>query len=166
VRPSHEAEFEAFVRARRGELVSTATALVAGDRHLAEDLVQNSLARLYTAWGRARAGNPPAYARRILVNAAIDHHRRPWVRRERSTEQLPDAAVRVSDSVDEDLLAALRVLPPRMRAAVVLQHVEDLSVEDTADALGCSVGTIKSQTARGLDKLRHLLATTLQGATR
>lgn len=166
MRHPHEAEFESFVRERRGELVSTATLLAGGDAHLAEDLVQSALVRLYLAWGRARAGNPRGYARRILVNASIDHVRRPWVRRERSTDLLPDTAAGPLAETDEAMLAALRALPPRMRAAVVLRHVEDLSVEDTADALGCSTGTVKSQTARGLDKLRQLLTPTLQGEQR
>lgn len=166
MRHSREAEYEAFVRERRGELVSTATLLLGGDAHLAEDLVQASLVRLYMAWGRARSGNPRAYARRILVNATIDHHRRPWVRRERSTDALPDVPAEAIEALDGELLAALRALPPRMRAAVVLRHVEDLSVEDAADALGCSTGTVKSQTARGLDKLRHHLTPTLQGEPR
>jgi RNA polymerase sigma-70 factor (sigma-E family) len=167
VRHSHEAEFEAFVRERRGELLATATLLAGGDAHLAEDLVQSSLVRLYLAWGRARTGNPRGYARRILVNATIDHVRRPWVRRENSTDEVPDVAARSPGEVDEDLIAALRMLPPRMRAAVVLRHVQDLSVEDTADALNCSIGNVKSQTARGLDKLRQLLtAPALQGEFR
>lgn len=166
MRQSQEAEFEAFVRERRGELVSTATLLAGGDAHLAEDLVQAALVRLYLAWGRARSGNPRGYARRILVNATIDHVRRPWVRRERTTDALPDSAAVAPGEADEAMLLALRALPPRMRAAVVLRHVEDLSVEDTADALGCSIGTVKSQTARGLDKLRQILGPIPQGEQR
>jgi len=154
----HDDEFEMFVRGRRSHLVGTATALTAGDTFLAEDLVQGTLVRLYLAWGRARSGNVEAYARRVLVNAFIDHRRRPFVRRERAVASLPDAAARRSaDTDDTHLLAALATLPPRMRAAVVLRHVEDLSVEDAATALGCSTGTVKSQTARGIAKLRDAL---------
>ena len=147
------------MRHRRGELLATAISLTAGDRHLAEDLTQTALVRLYLAWGRARRTRIEAYARRVLVNCFIDHRRRSWVSRERSVEVLPDTA---APSVHEDaeLLEALRDLPPRMRAAVVLRHVEDRSVEDVADALGCSTGTVKSQTARGLDKLRARLQQT------
>ena len=155
----HDDEFEAFVRHRRARLVGTATALTAGDAVLAEDLVQGTLVRLYLAWGRARSGNVEAYARRVLVNAFIDHRRRPFVRRERTVAALPDAA---SVAVDRDfgdaqLFNALAELPPRMRAAVVLRHVEDLSVEDAAATLGCTPGTVKSQTARALAKLRESL---------
>jgi RNA polymerase sigma-70 factor (sigma-E family) len=160
---SYQSEFEVFVRRHRGGLVATATALTGGDRHLAEDLTQGALVRLYLAWGRARGTHLEAYARRVLVNGFLDHRRRAWVSRERSVEAVPDTpAIEVTN--DPELLAALRELPPRMRAAVVLRHVEDRSVEDVADALGCSVGTVKSQTARGLAKLReHLRDTALQG---
>ena len=154
----HDDEFESFVRRRRGHLVGTATVLTAGDAFLAEDLVQGTLVRLYLAWGRARSGNVDAYARRVLVNAFIDHRRRPSVRREHTVESLPDAPqVHGAELDDTDLLAALAALPPRMRAAVVLRHVEDLSVEDAAAALGCSTGNVKSQTARGIAKLRDAL---------
>jgi RNA polymerase sigma-70 factor (sigma-E family) len=151
-------EFEDFVRRRRRALVSTATALTAGDAFLAEDLVQGTLVRLYLAWKRASSGNVDAYARRVLVNAFIDHRRRPFVRREQVVAAPPDAATTgAADLDDTRLLTALAALPPRMRAAVVLRHVDDLSVEDTAAALGCSTGTVKSQTARALAKLRDAL---------
>lgn len=157
VRPRHETEYEAFVLQYRGRLLATAMHLT-GDGHLAEDLVQTALVRLYLAWGRARTVSTEGYARRILLNAFIDHCRRPWVRRERAADVLPESAVRPTDEGDDpELAAALAALPPRMRAAVVLRHIEDLSVEDVADALGCSLGTVKSQTARGLDKLRAAL---------
>ena len=138
-------------------------ALTAGDHHLAEDLVQVVLVRLYLAWGRvARRGGVDAYARRSLVNALIDHRRRPSVSRETATDELPDHPGRdAEEGLDADLLDALRALPERMRAAVVLRHVIGLSIEETADALECSTGTVKSQTARGLDKLREALAETV-----
>lgn len=159
---ARDAEFEDFVRRRRSHLLGTAVVLTAGDHHLAEDLVQGVLVRLYLAWGRAtRRGGVDAYARRALVNAFIDHRRRPSVARETVTETVPDRAAATAsladESVDAELLAALKALPERMRAAVVLRHVADLSVEDAAEALGCSPGTVKSQTARGLAKLRELL---------
>ncbi|GAA1528095.1 SigE family RNA polymerase sigma factor [Nocardioides humi] len=159
---ARDAEFEDFVRRRRSHLLGTAVVLTAGDHHLAEDLVQGVLVRLYLAWGRAtRRGGVDAYARRALVKAFIDHRRRPSVSRETATAELPDrasaTATAVGEPVDAELLAALRALPERMRAAVVLRHVADLSVEDAADALGCSPGTVKSQTARGLAKLREAL---------
>ncbi|GAA4089815.1 SigE family RNA polymerase sigma factor [Nocardioides kongjuensis] len=161
---ARDAEFEDFVRRRRSHLLGTAVVLSAGDHHLAEDLVQGVLVRLYLAWGRAtRRGGVDAYARRALVNAFIDHRRRPSVARETVTDTVPDRAAATEHgalgegAVDAELLAALRALPERMRAAVVLRHVADLSVEDAADALGCSPGTVKSQTARGLARLRELL---------
>jgi RNA polymerase sigma-70 factor (sigma-E family) len=160
MRRAHEAEYESFVRASRGRMLSTARVLTTGDSHLAEDLVQNALVRLYVSWERARRANTEAYARRVLVNCFVDHRRRPWVRREAVSDALPDHAAEadeLDDSVATALLAALHDLPPRMRAAVVLRHVEDLSVEDVAGALGCSPGTVKSQTARGLEKLRTQL---------
>ncbi|MDZ5622851.1 SigE family RNA polymerase sigma factor [Nocardioides bizhenqiangii] len=159
-------EFADFVRTHRGGLMTTARLLTAGDGHLAEDLVQTALVRVYLAWSRARSGNPVAYARRTLVNCTADHHRRGFTRREHSAAAVPETAapVHASDDLDAELVAALGSLPPRMRAAVVLRHVHDLSVDDTAHALGCSVGTVKSQTARGLDKLRAALAVpTLEG---
>lgn len=154
-----DAEFEEFVRRRRPALLGTAAVLTAGDHFLAEDLVQGALVRLYLAWGRVRNdGRPEAYARRILVNGFIDHRRRPFVARERVSAEPPDGVQRTSEEdVDGELLGALAALPPKMRAAVVLRYVNDLSIEDTADALGCSVGNVKSQTSRALAKLRELL---------
>jgi len=107
-----------------------------------------------------RADNPEGYLRRTLVNALTDERRRWWRRHERSMAEPPD---RVRDEpaggdLDEGLRGALRDLPPRMRAAVVFRYFYDLDVADTADALGCSVGTVKSQTARALDRLRHVLS--------
>ncbi len=162
-------EFAEFVRTHRGGLVATARLLAAGDAHLAEDLVQTALVRVYLAWGRARTGNPNAYARRTLVNCTTDHHRRGFTRREHTAAALPDtvAPAATSDDLDAELVAALGSLPPKMRAAVVLRHVHDLSVDETAEALGCSVGTVKSQTSRGLEKLREVLAVpTLEGEHR
>ncbi|WP_245993648.1 SigE family RNA polymerase sigma factor [Nocardioides immobilis] len=162
-------EFADFVRTHRAGLVTTARLLAAGDAHLAEDLVQNALVRVYLAWGRAKAGNVVAYARRTLVNCHADHHRRGFTRRERSAAAVPETVAPDpgTDALDAALVAALGDLPPRMRAAVVLRHVHDLSVDDTAHALGCTTGTVKSQTARGLDKLRAALAVpTLEGDPR
>jgi RNA polymerase sigma-70 factor (sigma-E family) len=154
-----DAEFEEFVRRKRPALLGTAAVLTAGDHFLAEDLVQGTLVRLYLSWGRVlKRDRPEAYARRILVNSFIDHRRRPSVARERVTAEVPDRATAAHDEqVDAELLAALTALPPKMRAAVVLRHVNDLSIEETADALGCSIGNVKSQTSRGLVKLRELL---------
>lgn len=139
----------------------TATLLAAGDRPLAEDLVQVSLTRLYLAWGRLRAPEARhAYARRTLVNALIDETRRPWRRREQSRAELPDMPTPDGEEPDERLARlrpALAELPPRMRAAVVFRHLHEVTVAETADVLNCSQGTVKSQTSRGLEHLRRAL---------
>jgi RNA polymerase sigma-70 factor (sigma-E family) len=156
-------EFSAFVRASRAGLLRSACLLTAGDPHLAEDLVQTTLARMYVAWPRVtHSGNRLGYAWRVLVNAHIDEVRRPRWRRERSFGELPDspAPSPPPDGPDADRVrAALAGLPARMRAAVVLRHWLDLSVEETASLLGCSEGTVKSQTAKGTARLRELLLT-------
>jgi RNA polymerase sigma-70 factor (sigma-E family) len=145
---------------RRSQLLQTATLLTAGDPHLAEDLVQSTLTKVYVAWASfQRADNPDGYLRRVMVNALVDERRRLWRRRERTVADLPDrpgvepAGNRIGDSLRQ----ALHDLPPRMRAAVVFRYFYDLDVAQTADALGCSQGTVKSQTARGLDRLRTVL---------
>jgi RNA polymerase sigma-70 factor (sigma-E family) len=128
--------------------------------HLAEDLVQATLTKVYLNWPMVRgADNPDGYVRRVLVNALTDERRRPWRRRERSMEQLPDLSGPddAGTSAGDRLRQALRELPPRMRAAVVFRYFYDLDVSATADALGCSEGTVKSQTARALDRLRAVL---------
>ena len=170
-RPSRDEEFSAFVRARRSELLRSASLLTAGDSHLAEDLVQTALARLYVAWPRVqRSGKQFAYVWRIVVNAHIDEVRRPGWRRERNVPALPDRLAPLpADSfrgIDRgDVRAALAELPPGMRAAVVLRYWLDLSVEQTAELLHCSEGTVKSQTAKGAARLRELLGSLLKGAT-
>lgn len=119
--------------------------------------MQATLVKIYLSWWRIR-GEPAAYARRALLNVYIDHSRKPCVRREKAAEALPDVVVpHGPTALDPVLVDALSQLPQRMRAAVVLRHVQDLSVDETADLLGCSPGTVKSQTARGLDKLRAAL---------
>ncbi len=154
-------QFHSFVLGHRAALVRTATLLTAGDAHLAEDLVQSTLTKLYVAWPAfRRADNPEGYLRRTLVNALTDERRRWWRRHERSMADLPDRPrpeAPAGGDLDEGLRTALRDLPPKMRAAVVFRYFYDLDVADTADALGCSEGTVKSQTARALDRLRAVL---------
>jgi RNA polymerase sigma-70 factor (sigma-E family) len=160
---ARDEEFKEFVLTRRAGLVRTATLLTAGDDHLAEDLVQTTLSRLYVAWPRVRRlENRDAYARRALANALIDETRRPW-RREQSLAELPDRAPRVAAASErvEELYRALRTLAPRMRTALVYRYFHDLSVAETAEALGCSQGTVKSQTARALDRLRSEMGAVL-----
>ena len=163
-----EADFRAFVSARRPALLRTATLLAAGDAHLAEDLVQTALTRLYVAWHRVdRERGPEHYARRILVNALVDEQRRPWRRRETSRAELPDvpATEPTGDEHHDAVRRALVELGPRMRAAVVLRHWLGYDVAECAQLLDCSEGTVKSQTARGLDRLRTLLSEDLTLST-
>ncbi|GGL04896.1 SigE family RNA polymerase sigma factor [Mangrovihabitans endophyticus] len=162
VRTERDEQFHDFVAGRRAALVRTARLLTAGDTHLAEDLVQAALTKLYVSWPAfRRADNPDGYVRRVLVNVLTDERRRVWRRRERPMAQLPEQPGPARDPAtgpaDDALRQALRDLPPRMRAAVVFRYFHELGVEETADALGCSVGTVKSQTARALDKLRTAL---------
>lgn len=170
-RSSRDAEFSAFVRSHRAELLRSACLLTAGDTHLAEDHVQTALARLYVAWPKVyRTGSAVPYVRRIIINAHIDETRRPRWRRERSVSdlsELPDLPdltdpgpwFNGAEGADGGAVReALAALPPRMRAAVVLRHWLDLSVEESADLLGCSAGTVKSQTAKALLQLRRTLS--------
>jgi RNA polymerase sigma-70 factor (sigma-E family) len=167
MKATREDEFRSYVVGARAGLVRTATWLAAGDSHLAEDLVQTTLTRLYVAWPRIRrADGPDGYARRTLVNALIDERRRPFWRRESSRAQVPDGAAAPLDAEHGQLRAALAELPPGMRAVVVFRYVYDLSVADTADALKCSEGNVKSQTARGLERLRQLLTPLTEAAPR
>lgn len=165
--------FEEFVRGRSTSLFRVAVLLSSGDRAQAEDLLQTTLERLYRHRGTVfREGTPNAYARRIMVNASMD-----WRRRHRRRPERPLEIDGVESSVgdrsgqidDRDLLLrGLRLLPPRQRAVLVLRYLEDLADADVAIALSCSVGTVKSQAARGLDKMRRylLLAREVPSATR
>lgn len=149
--------FIQFAEAVRGRLRRTAY-LLCGDWDLASDHVQEGLIRVYVAWPRlTRAGRETGYARKAVVSASLDHSRR------RSSSEVPAEADRdvpagqdVAESVAlrATLMAALADLPPRQRACVVLRYFEDLSVAETAAVLGCSDGTVKSQTSRALDALR------------
>lgn len=157
-------EFRSFVIERRHTLLRTATLLTAGDAHRAEDLVQTTLTRLYVTWPKFRqTSHPAAYARRALFNALLDEERRPWRRREQASAELPERPLPCSEDnrTREDVDQALRELPPRMRAAVIFRYIYDLSVDETADLLSCTRGTVKSQTARGLKKLRQHLGVDL-----
>lgn len=167
---SRDEEFTAFVVQRRGQLFRAACLLTGGDTALAEDVVQQTLTRLYVAWHRvARADSPDAYARRALVNAHLDERRRPW-RRERPTPAEAGSQLDVPQPDDTSyddvsaLWSALRALAPGQRRAVVLRHYLGLSVEETATDLGVSTGTVKSQTSAGLARLRVALSSASQGS--
>jgi RNA polymerase sigma-70 factor (sigma-E family) len=152
-----EGAFRAFALSRRPTLRRTAY-LLCSDWHQADDLVQTALVKLYVAWPRIRASEPPdAYAHRILVRCYLDERRRPW--RRESPVDVVDANAAVERAEDEmlDLRSALARLPRRQRATLLLRFWLDLPVAQTAEALGCSEGTVKSQTARALTTLRELL---------
>lgn len=150
-----EAEFREVYAARAPALRRTAY-LLCGDWHRAEDLVQVCFAKLYASW--RRVDHPVSWLRQVLVRTWVDETRRPY-RRERPSAALPDrAAPPGSSTEDRELLkAALLGIPPRQRACLVLRFFEDLSVTDTARALGCTESTVKSQTNRGLAALREVL---------
>jgi RNA polymerase sigma-70 factor (sigma-E family) len=161
VKRSEEAGYRDYVAARMDVLRRTAF-LLCRDWHLADDLVSVTIGKLYRHWRRvAQAQHLDAYVRQILVRSWLDEKRRPW-RREEPTEELPETPVFARSDVVEraNLLDLLAALPPKRRAAVVLRLYCDLSVEETAEILGCSEGTVKSQTARGLDTLRARIAET------
>jgi len=153
------ADFDEFVRGRSAALLRSAY-LLTTDRQEAEDLLQDVLERLYLKWRRID-GEPEAYARRILTNQAINRWRRRS-RRVRETPLYEQSGEPVDDHADAvavrgAVLPALRALPVRQRAAVVLRYLDDLSEAETARIMGCSVGTVKSHTSRGLAQLRRVL---------
>ncbi len=152
-----DGEFTEFVHASWASLHRTAYLLL-GDRAEAEDLVQTSLAKTYASWSKVRdVEAAPAYARTVLVNTAASWFRKKSWRNERPTAALPDP-VHETDPTDRPVLInALAQLPPRQRAVIVLRYYDDLSVGQAAEALGCSEGTVKSQTFDALTNLRGLL---------
>ncbi|MEC4017788.1 SigE family RNA polymerase sigma factor [Streptomyces sp. H27-D2] len=164
-------EFRGFVVGRWSRLLRTAF-LLTGEQHAAEDLVQTSLEKVYVAWRRVSAAeDPDAYVRRVMINAHARRHRRKlkeFLAPARSDPEGPDTALGAQgdqpdrrdpmEQADDRaaLLSALAGLPPRQREAVVLRYWEDLSETQTAEAMRCSTGTVKSQAAKGLAKLRAI----------
>ena len=150
-------DFDQFVRDASPRLLRMAY-LLTGDRGHAEDVVQTALLQVARRWRRIR-GEPAPYARRAVVNLAKNHWRGRFRRPHESTQAVeacyapPEADV----LLQEVLLPAVMQLPVRQRAVLVLRYFQDLSVEQTADALGCSAGTVKSQTHHALGKLREAL---------
>ena len=153
-----EHEFQEFV-ARRAGALHHAAYLLTGDRQHAEDLLQSALTRVALRWGRIRT-SPEAYARRVLYTSAVDRWRHPSWLRERPTARLPEPAPDQDRAADVDLrlavVDALRQLPPRQRAVVVLRYLEDLPEAEAAAALDVSVGTIRSTAHKALARLRVL----------
>ena len=128
--------------------------------------MQTTLTKIYVAWPRIRRdGSVDAYSRKIMVRAAIDESRRAYRRRESVVDDLPEVEATRDPSVEDavDMRRALAQLPAGQRAVVVLRYWEDLSVAETAQALGKSEGTIKSQAAKGLAALRRLLESDAPG---
>ncbi|GIH07128.1 DNA-directed RNA polymerase sigma-70 factor [Rhizocola hellebori] len=155
---SADAAYVAFVEAAWQRHLRLAL-LLTGDRWQAEELLQDSLVRIYERWRRlSRTDDLNAYLRKVLVN----NHTSLWRRRRRESlvAEVPDAAAQGGDVSAEALAVrdALRSLPPRQRAVVVLRHYEDLTESQVAQVLGCAIGTVKSQHAKALAKLRHAMS--------
>ena len=161
LRDVSERGFDAFVRARHPALLRLTSAL-AGDRHTGEDLAQATWHRLWPRWNQvAGQGDPWAYTRRIAVSLSVSWSRRRWRTAEVVVTDVPDSASPVdgnSATLDRLVVAEwLAALPARQRAVVVLRFLEDLPVAEVAAALGCSEGTVKSQTSKALAKLTREL---------
>ncbi|WP_333736709.1 SigE family RNA polymerase sigma factor [Streptomyces sp. IBSBF 2806] len=158
---SRTEEFMEFATRRAGHLHRAACLLTSGDTHLAEDLVQETLSRMYTLWDRSsRIDNPAAYAQAVLVRTFLTHKRR-YSASERPQAELPDAPVPGSGddpALRLALLEALRELPAKDRVVVVLRYWEDRSVEETADAMNVSPAAVRTRSTRALAKLRDRLA--------
>ncbi|MFJ9040923.1 SigE family RNA polymerase sigma factor [Streptomyces sp. NPDC102406] len=160
MRRSLEGAFREFAEARAGQLFRSGSLLTSGDTHLAEDLVQETLGRMYVVWGRSavRLGNPAAYAQTVLVRAFLAHQRRRSAG-ERPSGDIPEQTAAGADdpSLRLTLLEALRQLPPKDRAVVVLRYWEDRSIEETADALHLSSAAVRTRSHRALARLRTQL---------
>jgi len=153
-----DAEFSAWMSARQPALMRTAY-LLTGDHHSAEDLVQTTLAKVYLSWDKVQKRDViDGYARRILVNENNSIWRRAWKKREVSSDEVPERQA-VRDRYDEGQSSALwdhvQTLPRKQRAVIVLRYYEELSEAETAEVLGISVGTVKSQASRALATLRQ-----------
>jgi RNA polymerase sigma-70 factor (sigma-E family) len=156
---SRDDEYTEYISARMMSLRRTAY-LLCQDWHRADDLVQAAITKLYVHWGRARAADHiDAYARTVLVREFLGERRSAWARRVRLDGQLTRASTGETSDHDAllDLRAALGAVPPRQRATLVLRFYCDLNVEQAAQVLGCSPGTVKSQTVKGLTALRWAL---------
>jgi RNA polymerase sigma-70 factor (sigma-E family) len=156
---SRDDEYTEYVSARIMSLRRTAY-MLCQDWHRADDLVQATITQLYVHWARARAADHiDAYARTIMVREFLGERRSAWARRVSLSDQVPEPGSSATDhDALLDLRAALAAVPPRQRATLVLRYSCDLNVEQTARVLGCSAGTVKSQTAKGLAALRRNLA--------
>lgn len=157
-----ESEYAEYLKARMSRLHRTAF-LLCGDAHRAEDIVQSTAVTLYLKWDKIKyVENVDGYVHRMLVRQFLDQCRRPWARvllAGLSIDRAASEPARDENFDDRDAVTrALGKLPPGQRAVLVLRYFSDLSVEDTAAALRCSTGNVKSQAARGLASLRRLLS--------
>ena len=151
-----------YVTARLPALQRAAFLLCGGDTHRANDVVQATITRLYQHWKRvSRSDNIDAYVHKMLVHAVVDERRHSWSRVQLGGRPVEVTGADPHAGVDErgSLVAALRQLPPRQRAVLVLRFLLDRPIEEVAETLNCSVGTVKSQSSRGLEALRSMLAT-------
>ena len=156
IRLAERSEFVEVVRERSAAWSRTAF-LMCGDWARAEDLLQAALLKLYLKWSRINLDGVDAYARRVILRLAIDESRRPHRRSEVSGDP-PEAAASVPDAAAVlDVRAALQQVPAKQRAVLVLRFYHQLSVAEAAEVLRVTQGTVKSQTARGLEKMRELL---------
>ncbi|HEV2640969.1 MAG TPA: SigE family RNA polymerase sigma factor [Actinocrinis sp.] len=162
-----ESEYVEYITAKIPWLRRTAY-LLCQDVHRVDDLVQSTITKLYINWPRvAKVEHPDAYARMVLVNQYLSEQRTNWWRRVTTRSEPVDAedpgTAGPSTDLDLrlDLSAALAGVPPRQRATLVLRFYCDLSVEETARVMNCSVGNVKSQTSRGLATLRTALTADL-----
>ncbi|RJL30761.1 SigE family RNA polymerase sigma factor [Bailinhaonella thermotolerans] len=155
-----EDSFAEFVASRGTALLRTAY-LTCGSRDEAEDVLQTALERAYRSWARIESGaDPEPYVRRIVVNTAISRARRRAILRILPTATPPDRPAydgAPSLELRDELMRALRALTPKQRAVLVLRYFEDLTEAQTAEALGVTVGTVKSQASRALARLRTLI---------
>jgi RNA polymerase sigma-70 factor (sigma-E family) len=156
VKPSRREAFEALCREEYAAVVRTAW-LITGDREEALDVAQETFARAYERWRTVQdLDRPAAWLQRVAGNLALS-----WRRREKRylRTQVSARTMEPPETADEELLAALRALTPAQRTAIVLRFYGDLSVDDTASALGKRPGTIRALTSQGMERLRTLLAT-------
>ena len=163
---STDEDFVEFVSARWARLYRTACVLTL-DRATAEDVLQIAMERTYLRWHRVRRmDDPGAYVRKVMVNAAISSRQRPWRRLASPRDVLPERPLPAAEGGVVDHVARwplVCALPERQRAVVVLRYYEDLTERDTAEVLGCSVGTVKSQAHDAIRALRRGLDASLAG---
>lgn len=158
MRSDQQGEYQQFVAAR-GPALRQAAYLLCGNWHEAEDLTQTALTKLYLAWRKVRMETAEAYARTVLFRVFLDTRRSVRFRKEQLTAVPPERPTTGAEPEERIVMwEALGEIPPRQRAVLVLRFWHDLSVDETASMMRCAPGTVKSQSSRGLDSLRAVLA--------